>query len=243
MFYEKNKLKKGFLENVDFPSIDKKETAVFIFEFINFIRHRSKNNSIVEFSKIEDIQDFLKKQWAALFQRLLFELKTKKEEIRRFDFLTSQLSDIKTTLLTTITNDDLKETARGAIKYRKLIDFVFGISINTNPNDFLLSKSDFQEVLKINNITEILQSDGVRRPSRHMYYVKEDRTFYTSRYPFNLTTLEADFNDFKELGENSKKAIINAIRENEDMHFRIIRYHEENVDDFMRNSDSENDNE
>jgi len=96
LFYEKNKNKKGFLENVDFPSIDKKDSAVFIFEFINFIRHRSKNNSVVEFSKVEDIQDFLRKQWAALFQRLLFEEKTKKEEVRRFDFLTSQLTDIKT---------------------------------------------------------------------------------------------------------------------------------------------------
>ena len=56
------------------------------------------------------------------------------------------MSDIKTTLLTTITNSDLKETARGAIKYRKIIDFVFGISIESNPNDILLSKMSFEEV-------------------------------------------------------------------------------------------------
>jgi hypothetical protein len=33
--------------------------------------------------------------------------------MRRFDFLTSQFSDIKTTLLKSIINEDLKETARG----------------------------------------------------------------------------------------------------------------------------------
>lgn len=199
LFYEKNKTKSGFLETVDFPSIDKRETAIFIFEFINFIRHRSKNNSIVDFSKIEDIQEFLKRQWSALFQRLLFEQKTKKEEIRRFDFLTTQLSDIKTTLLTTITNSGLKETARGAIKYRKIIDFVFGISIESNPNDILLSKMSFEEVLNTNNISEIVQSDGVRNPSSFIYYIRTDRTFFTARFPFNLSDLEVDFNDFKEL--------------------------------------------
>ena len=137
LFYEKNKSKKGFLKGVEFPSIDKTETAVFIFEFINLIRHRTKNNSIVEFAKYDDIKDFLKRQWSALFQRLLFEQKTKKAEMRRFDFLTSQLTDIKTTLLTSITNSDLKETARGAIKFRRLIDFVSGIALEQQ-NDILL---------------------------------------------------------------------------------------------------------
>lgn len=240
LFYEKNKNKKGFLDNVDFPSIDKKETAIFIFEFINFIRHRSKNNSIVEFSKVEDIQDYLKKQWAALFQRFLFEQKTKKEEIRRLDFLTSELADIKTTLLTTITNDDLKETARGAIKYRRLIDFVYGLCIDNSPSEFILSNKSFNEIFKMNNIIDFIQSDGVKYPSRVTFYVKNDRTFYSIRFPFNLIDLERDFNDFKELTENSKKAIINAIRENEDRHIKIIKYHQENFDEHIMNITQDN---
>lgn len=234
LFYEKNKSKKGFLNAVDFPSIDKRETAIFIFEFINFIRHRSKNNSTVEFSKIEDILDYLKRQWAALFQRLLFEQKTKKEEVRRFDFLTSQLADIRTTLLTTITNDDLRETARGAIKYRKLIDFIYGISLNKNPNDLLLLKKPFNYILEANLITEIIQSDGVRNSSRYQYYIRSDRKFFASRYPYNLNELESDFNDFKALSENSKKAIINAITENDDRHFRIITFYDENFDEYIQ---------
>lgn len=234
LFYEKNKSKKGFLNAVDFPSIDKRETAIFIFEFINFIRHRSKNNSTVEFSKIEDILDYLKRQWAALFQRLLFEQKTKKEEVRRFDFLTSQLADIRTTLLTTITNDDLRETARGAIKYRKLIDFIYGISLNKNPNDLLLLKKPFNNILEANLITEIIQSDGVRNSSRYQYYIRSDRKFFASRYPYNLNELESDFNDFKALSENSKKAIINAITENDDRHFRIITFYDENFDEYIQ---------
>ncbi|MDA3943107.1 MAG: hypothetical protein PF694_06160, partial [Bacteroidetes bacterium] len=229
-----------FLEGVDFPSIDKKETAIFIFEFINFIRHRSKNNSIVEFSKFEDIQDFLKKQWAALFQRLLFEQKTRKEEIRRFDFLTTQLTDIKTTLLTTITNADLKETARGAIKYRKLIDFVSAIAVHKNPIELLLADTSVEKILAECEISEIVQSDGVRRPSRYVYYIRKDRTFIQSRFNYNLGDLDAEFNDFKQLKADSKQAIINAIRENEDRILRMFRYYEEDFDVYMSEKNSEN---
>ena len=46
LFYEKNK-DKGIIESIEFPSIEKRETAIYIFEFINFLRFRSKNNSIV----------------------------------------------------------------------------------------------------------------------------------------------------------------------------------------------------
>lgn len=61
LFYEKNK-DKGFLDSLEFPSIEKKDSAIYIFEFINFLRLRSKNNSIIEFSKLSDIEDYLRKQ-------------------------------------------------------------------------------------------------------------------------------------------------------------------------------------
>ncbi|WP_417289912.1 DUF4062 domain-containing protein [Corallibacter sp.] len=240
LFYEKNKMKKGFMKDVDFPSIDKKETAVFIFEFINFIRHRSKNNSIAEFTKFEDIQDYLRRQWASLFQRMLFEQKSKKEEIRRFDFLNSQLTDIKTTLLTTITNADLKETARGAIKYRQLIDFVTVISLEQDETELLLKSKDLDEILKKCEIAEVVSSDGVSRSNRYVYYVKNDRTFFISRLRFNLDKLSEEFSEFKDLIEDSKKAIINAIKEIEDRRFMFFRYRPFNFDEYLAESNDNN---
>jgi len=52
--------------SIEFPSIEIPETAVYIFEFINFMRLRTNNNSIYQFSKIDDIEDVLKKQWAGI---------------------------------------------------------------------------------------------------------------------------------------------------------------------------------
>lgn len=68
--------------------------------------------------------------------------------MRRFYFLTSQLSDIKTTLLILITNEGLKETARGAIKFRRFNYFLSGIA-QENQDKVLISDKLFDELLKI----------------------------------------------------------------------------------------------
>lgn len=54
--YERNKDKKDVIEHIEFPSIQKKETARYIFEFINFLGHRVTNNSITGFSRLEEIR-------------------------------------------------------------------------------------------------------------------------------------------------------------------------------------------
>ena len=59
--YEKNK-SSDIIEKIIFPSIEKQETAKYIFNFINFVRHRTRNNNIFAFEKGQDIEDILKKQ-------------------------------------------------------------------------------------------------------------------------------------------------------------------------------------
>ncbi len=71
--YEKNKSKPAVMKEIEFPSIQKTETAIYIFEFINFLTHRTFNNSLTSFCKLEDIKDYLIEQWSQLFQRLLSE--------------------------------------------------------------------------------------------------------------------------------------------------------------------------
>lgn len=70
LLFEKNK-QSDIIEKIIFPSIEKQETAKYIFNFINFVRLRTKNNNIFTFEKGQDIEEILKKQWANYFQRLL----------------------------------------------------------------------------------------------------------------------------------------------------------------------------
>lgn len=218
LFYEKNK-NKGFLENLDFPSIEKKESAIYIFEFINYLRLRSKNNSIAEFSKLGDIEDFIKKQWSSLLQRLLSEQRNKTVEEKRLDFLSKQIEDIKTAILTTIPSDELKETAKGAIKFRGVIDFLLNFKNENEPEPIILTKSTWEEMLEKFNIINVVSTKDIRRKYRRNNvgaFIRKDDKFYISRYDIDIITnhIINDWYSFSELPEQRKKAIFNAIKDN-----------------------------
>lgn len=218
LFYEKNK-NKGFLESLDFPSIEKKESAIFIFEFINYLRLRSKNNSISEFSKLSDIEDYIKKQWSSLLQRLLSEQKNKIVEEKRLDFLSKQIEDIKTAILTTIPSDELKETAKGAIRFRGVLDFLFSFKIENDIEPILLSKLTWDEVLLKLGIVRVEQTRDIKRKYRRSNvsaFIREDGKFYISRYDVDVinTHIINDWVNFSELPEPRRRAIYNAIKDN-----------------------------
>ena len=218
LFYEKNK-NKGFLESLDFPSIEKKESAIFIFEFINYLRLRSKNNSISEFSKLSDIEDYIKKQWSSLLQRLLSEQKNKIVEEKRLDFLSKQIEDIKTAILTTIPSDELKETAKGAIRFRGVLDFLFSFKIENDIEPILLSKLTWDEVLLKLGIVRVEQTRDIKRKYRRSNvsaFIREDGKFYISRYDLDVinTHIINDWVNFSELPEPRRRAIYNAIKDN-----------------------------
>lgn len=77
--YEKNK-NKSIISEIMFPSIEKQETAQYIFEFINIVRLRNYGNNIFPFRKESDIEEVLKKQWSSFFQKLIKEQFNKKEK-------------------------------------------------------------------------------------------------------------------------------------------------------------------
>ena len=122
--YEKNKMK-PIVGEIEFDSIEKPETARYIFEFINFLRLRSTNNGITTFSRLQDIEDSLRKQWSGLMQRLLYEQRSRAIDSRRIDSLTDQLESLKTAILTALGGSkDEKEIARGVVRFRRLVDFM-----------------------------------------------------------------------------------------------------------------------
>lgn len=237
LLYEKNK-DKGIIEQIEFPSIEKKETAEYIFEFINYLRFRSKNNSISEFNKISDIEDFLKRQWSALLQRLLYEQRVQKNEIKRIENLSEELKDIKSLILTSISSSQNKEIGRGVLKYRKLINFLLSFdSVNALR---LLTQSiewnDLMNQLEIKSIT--LTNSKFNFNRQILLLVKNDNTFYEFRYPISVyARFSSEWETFRQLNTEVKGEIINAISESENSLLPFLRHRNQNVDEYVKEID------
>lgn len=85
--YERNK------SNADivYPSIEKKEYAKHIFEFINVVRKSPINNGLFDFQFSRDIEVLLKKQWAGMFYEFLLD-RTNKTKLESANQTLSQLN-------------------------------------------------------------------------------------------------------------------------------------------------------
>ncbi|MDA2462546.1 DUF4062 domain-containing protein [Bacillus cereus group sp. MYBK65-1] len=237
--YEKNKDNTDIIDKIYFPSIQKKGTAKYIFEFINFLRLRAKNNGIESFSKLEEIHNHLRKQWSGLFQRLLYEQKFNKIEERGFESLTGQIEDIKTALMTSISiqNPELKEVAIGAVKYRRLLEFLMLLS-NQN-QDTILLEVDFSEILekigleetkKVEELKEIEEyiianrSKFRRGPRPRAYiFMKDTRVFgISANIDFIMEDMENTWKDFVKEPKAIKLALIDAHRSDGGLEVRWI---------------------
>lgn len=217
LVYEKNK-DKEIISSIIFPSIDKPDTAHYIFEFINFLRLRNENNSIISFSRMEDIESYLRKQWSGLFQRLLAEQKNKQLDEKRMDYITNQIADIKTAIMTSISSSDLKDTAKGAIKYRRMIDFLNQISMKRH--ELLTKDISWDELLTFINVKEI-----VNNSDRRTYVILKDDKFFEVRMPFRIVNdFTRQWDEFNHLNIDSKQAIVNAILDESISDFRFIRF-------------------
>lgn len=65
-FYKENKTK-TFASDISYPSIDKQEYALDIFNFINTVQKSNVNNAIEGFDTFQNIETHLRKQWAGMF--------------------------------------------------------------------------------------------------------------------------------------------------------------------------------
>ncbi|MGE6626628.1 DUF4062 domain-containing protein [Bacillus pumilus] len=220
LVYEKNK-DKEIINSIIFPSIDKPETANYIFEFINFLRLRNENNNITPFSRMEDIESYLRKQWSGLFQRLLAEQRNKQLDEKRMDYLSNQIADIKTAIMTSISSSDLKETAKGAIKYRRMIDFLYQISFRQH--ELLIKGITWKELLKAINVKEIL--DGT---NRFTHIILDNDTFFEARISIRIVDdFSRQWEEFSHLNIDSKQAIVNAILDDPMPIFRLVKHVDE----------------
>ncbi|WP_277674521.1 hypothetical protein [Piscibacillus halophilus] len=193
---------------------------------------------------MDDIENFLQRQWSALFQQLLYEQRTKSIEEKRMDYLSNQIADIKTAIMTSISGSDLENTAKGAIKYRRLLEVIYSLSFRKF--DYLKQDINWEELLNKLNIVDILDSEKIdivnKRPNKSIILL-EDGTFFELRFPKSIfNEFEFQWESFRSLNDDSKNAIINAVLD--DGHFPrfSVRYVNKHIEDIQQNFyDLEND--
>lgn len=241
--YEKNKDKKEIIENIEFPSIQKKETAKYIFEFINFISHRVVNNGLTGFTRLDEIRSHLVNQWSLLFQRLLLENKTQSIEARRYRDFSERIEDLKAVVLASLATPGLRETAKSAVQFRQLISFVSALKF-VDHKSLLLSNISWEKLLesaRIKDVKKIPREKPYIGPG--IYLVLDDKTFYQVRYPYSIfERTQVDWSNFTSLDPKVREAIVEALLEDrETRRFSMIRYVEQNIDQYLESLNSQDD--
>ena len=214
--YEKNKSSE-IIEKIIFPSIEKQETAKYIFNFINFVRLRTRGNNIFTFEKGQDIEEILKKQWSGYFQRLLQEQRFADNERKKIDTLSEQFEDLKTAILSSIENVDQREIANGIVRYRRLFSFLFGLKISVP--DLCSFSNSLPELFKKYDIVDIVDPREVellrdREVPHHSFLLKSDGTFFDVRFSKEiLSEFETEWKSFVSIQPKSKEIILEALSE------------------------------
>lgn len=221
--YEKNK-DKPIISEISFPSIEKQETAAFIFEFINFLKHRAKGNSVFTFSKLQDIEETLRKQWSSLFQKLIQEQRNRIFEVKRIDNLTEQFEDLKTAILTSIGTTNERDVARGVVRFRKLVDFLRSLGLR-DFNFMIRGQHSWEELLRFAEIDKVIDATELpeeflyhRRsnfdPRPRMFLIKSDMTYFELRTSTDFFhSLALEWNAFMELNKDIRGIIVDALGE------------------------------
>lgn len=217
-------------------SIEKQETAKYIFNFINFVRLRTRGNNIFTFEKGQDIEDTLKKQWSGYFQRLLQEQRFTDNNQKKMDILGEQFEDLKTAILSSIENVDQRETARGIVRYRRLSEILFGLRFS--PQHLISANISFKDLLSQHGIVDIIDSRDVcishERPMMpRSLLIKEDGTFFESRVPKEMfLDFEMEWDSFKQLQPKVKEIVLDTLSEM----YRptsLIRYRSMHIEDYL----------
>lgn len=216
--YEKNKHNKSIIEQIKFPSIQKDESAKYIFEFINYLTHRTQNNSITPFSRLDDIKSHLVSQWSFLFQRLLSENRTRSIESKRYQDFSERLDDLKAVVLASMSAKNLRDIAKGAIQFRHLITFISALEMPDH-RSALLSTKTWEDLLFEAGIVDVKMSDQPNNPflRTDLYLIMEDGTFYKCRFNNRyFENIKADWSLFVRSDAETRSAIVDALLDDPD---------------------------
>ncbi|RZJ11702.1 MAG: DUF4062 domain-containing protein [Rubrivivax sp.] len=245
--YEKNK-GKSIIDSIEFSSIEKPKTAKYIFEFINFLRHRTQNNAVSAFSKYSDLEESLRQQWSAFFKRLLNEQRQRNAETRRIDALAEQFEDLKAAMLSTISDDVRRKVARGVVQFRRLYDFLASIetyigAVSQFGRDDSWNWSKILEKLDVHEVTDFPRdlwrslASPVSGPRVTAVFVKIDGTVYVLHFPLTSSAIQEDLAAFMNLTRDNREIILEALEEGSSR--RGLTYTGKTLDDFLNSIKSD----
>ncbi|TAE73643.1 MAG: DUF4062 domain-containing protein [Verrucomicrobia bacterium] len=237
--YEKNKNSK-IIDEIKFPSIEKPETAKFIFEFINFLRHRLRGNGVFSYARYEEIEQTLKRHWASWYQRLLWEQRKSVADQRQIDNMADQLEALKTAILAAIPNTDAREGARAVVRFRSLIDVLLCFEGSTA--ELLEQNIDFDSLLKKLSIASVQSFSQARRSRPATVFVRTDGFYYESRLGsgMGINRLSNEWENFRELKLDTKRIVIETTQELGGV--RLLSLSKEKFCDAVARENAEKDN-
>jgi hypothetical protein len=222
LLYQKNK-NKPFAKEITYPSIDRPETATYIFEFINFLTHRFANNAIISYANFSDIEDHLLKQWSLLFQRLLREERDKSVESRRSDAILEQIQDLKAAVVQSMSAGAARDIAKNVLKYRRLADFLLAIRIYDTAVDIVSFSGSFDDLLRQFGVVEVSGGRDDRSGLLRTFLVLSDSSRLMVRIPDRrFLDFYSEWMAFSQLDKDTKLAVIEGVSESDAVGPRMI---------------------
>ena len=227
--YQRNK-SKPFAAEIAYPSISQPDTAEYIFDFIDYLQGRSFNNAVISFDRIEDVVTHLQKQWAALFQRMLSEARTGRDDSVRIDRLADQFEDLKAALLATVGDAGSRDTARAVIRSRRLVDFLRALpNVGVPMRDaFVAGDMNLMEMLELTaDVVGVEQlpsdeRDRVRMSSTLLRTSGEDDLI--CRWPLSmLDRIQSDWQNLRNLSPSDRAVVYDALLDTDDRGPRLVQ--------------------
>lgn len=215
---------------INYPSIPDKAAAKYIFRFIKYIQDRSTGNAVFSFGKISDIESTLARQWSALLQRLISSERAVQQQVSLLDEISEQITDLKSAVLTSISEPEVREVARGVILYRLLIDLLVSLKA---PVSAVLAPSPpaWKDLIKMSGVSAIYVR--VAAPSKAAYgpgqvlLKYEDGRIGELRSSFErFMNFESEWSSFSGISVESRKLIFDTLQEqNRGMNtLRMVRF-------------------
>ena len=215
--YQINK-EKDFSDDIIYPSIEKPNTAKYIFEFINFITHRFSNNAITPYSGFSDIEDHLIKQWSMTFQRLLREERDKSIEGRRADAMLEQIQDLKAAVLQSISAGSGRNIARSVLRYRRLADFLLEMRMFNSNINLATFQGSFEELMSEFGVVNIVYHNNNRNSGMmaRAALILSDGTHVRVRIPDRrFMQFAVEWKTFSKLDKDTKEAVLDGVEDSE----------------------------
>jgi hypothetical protein len=213
--YQKNK-EKTFAQEITYPSIEKPNTAKYIFEFITFITHRFSNNAITPYAGFSDIEDHLIKQWSMMFQRLVRDERDKSIDGRRADAMLEQIQDLKAVVLQSIGAGSGRDVARSVLRYRRLADFLLALRVFNPELNLADYNGTFDGLLTEFGIVDVRPANATGNMAPRTILIRNDDTHLQLRVPDRrFSHFAVEWKGFSQLEKDTKTAVLEGVEDSE----------------------------